>query len=145
MPASPSIFLDLFLQQECLAPAGVLCLSVLAPEGLSVKAAPKMIQDEQIWRTFCCRVDFHTQEHDPSAKDSHEDSQKLQEAVAQIFNVNGADELTAIMTIIEICDDSKSPPLGLIDILCVGAVDYLVIARLRGKQMWSPGSGKLCA
>ena len=36
-----------------------------------------------------CRVDFRTQEHDPAAKDCHEDSQKLQEAVAQIFNVNG--------------------------------------------------------
>ena len=36
-----------------------------------------------------CRVDFHTQEYDPSAKDSHEDSRQLQEAVAQIFNVNG--------------------------------------------------------
>ena len=38
---------------------------------------------------FSCRVDFHTQEYDPSAKDSHEDSRQLQEAVAQIFNVNG--------------------------------------------------------
>ena len=37
----------------------------------------------------CCRVDFHTQEHDPAAKECHEDSQKLQEAVAQIFSVNG--------------------------------------------------------
>ena len=36
-----------------------------------------------------CRVDFHTQEHDPAAKDSHEDSRQLQEAVAQIFNLNG--------------------------------------------------------
>lgn len=34
-------------------------------------------------------MDFHTQEHDPAAKDCREDSQKLQEAVAQIFNVNG--------------------------------------------------------
>ena len=37
----------------------------------------------------CRRVDFHTQEHDPAAKDCHEDSERLQEAVAQIFSVNG--------------------------------------------------------
>ena len=42
-----------------------------------------------MWPWYSCRVDFHTQEHDPAAKDSHEDSRQLQEAVAQIFNVNG--------------------------------------------------------
>ncbi|CAL5225498.1 g8326 [Coccomyxa viridis] len=42
----------------------------------------------QVVGTTAFGVDFHTQEYDPSAKDSHEDSRQLQEAVAQIFNVN---------------------------------------------------------